>query len=165
MRLIKIWEADPQLAFDLKNSFPAEESGFVNCTYGFSFEQFLQYQRDCIDHSEGRNLPEGFVPDTIFILEDDDGNYAGVFNLRHRLNAFLESGAGHIGYGIAPRFRRRGYATKGLALVLEEARAIGIEEAYLSVNKNNAGSLKAQLANGALIHHENETEYFTRIKL
>lgn len=165
MKLIKIWDADPLRAYALKNSFPAEENGFVNCTYGFSFDQFLQYQRDCFDHSQGRNLPEGFVPDTIFVLEDDEGNYAGIFNLRHYLNDFLANGAGHIGYGIAPCFRRRGYATQGLALLLKEARSIGIQEAYLSVNKDNPGSLKAQLKNGAEIHHENDTEYFTRIHL
>ena len=42
---------------------------------------------------------------------------------------------------------------------------MGIDEAYLSVDKDNPGSLKAQLNNGAYIHHEDETEYYTRIKL
>ena len=39
------------------------------------------------------------------------------------------------------------------------------DEAYLSVNKNNPASLKVQQNNGAYIHHENDEEYFTRIKL
>jgi hypothetical protein len=33
----------------------------------------------------------------------------------------------------------------------------------MSVNKDNPASLKVQIKNGAYIHHENETEYFTRI--
>lgn len=38
------------------------------------------------------------------------------------------------------------------------------DEIYLSVHKENIASLKAQLKNGAYIHHEDEKEYYTRIK-
>lgn len=38
------------------------------------------------------------------------------------------------------------------------------DEIYMAVHKENVGSLKAQLANGAYIHHEDENEYYTRIK-
>ena len=37
------------------------------------------------------DLPEGFVPDTTYVLEDE-GNYVGVFNFRHYLNDFLREG-------------------------------------------------------------------------
>ena len=74
----------------------------------------------------GLNLKEGFVPDTIFVLVDDNENYVGIFNLRHYLNEFLANGPGHIGMGISSKYRRKGYATKGLALVLEEAKKITV---------------------------------------
>ena len=38
-----------------------------------------------------------------------------------------------------------------------------IQEVYMSVNKDNPASLRVQIKNGAYIHHENKTEYFTRI--
>ncbi|MBI8803695.1 hypothetical protein JE001_31720, partial [Pseudomonas aeruginosa] len=50
-------------------------------------------------------------------------------------------------------------------LVLQEAKKIGIDEALLSVNKKNLGSLKAQQKNGAAIYREDEKEYYTKIKL
>lgn len=90
----------------------------------------------------------------------------GIFNLRHRLNDRLREGAGHIGYGIAPEYRGRGYATAGLRMILVTALAeYGIKEAYLSVNKDNPASLAVQRHLGARIDHDNDTEYFTRIRI
>lgn len=165
MRLVKIWEADLEKAYELQSSFQEDENGFVNNAYGYTFAEFAKYVEECKKHSAGIGLQEGYVPDTIFVLVDDEENYVGIFNLRHYLNDFLESGPGHIGYGIAPAYRRRGYATKGLSLVLQEAKKIGIEEAYLSLHKYNIGSLKVQQNNGAVIHHTDDKEFYTRIKL
>ena len=48
------------------------------------------------------------------MLENDEGDYVGIVNLRHCLNEALRQGAGHIGYGIRPEYRGRGYATAAL---------------------------------------------------
>lgn len=87
--------------------------------------------------------------------------------MRHKLNETLRNGAGHIGYGIS-LIIVKGYATQGLALVLQEAK-IGIDEALLSVNKN-LGSLKAQQKWGCdlswrweRILYENQTDVKRRI--
>ena len=165
MKLIKLWDADLEKAYALQNAFQENENGFLNAAFGYTFEQFKHYVQTCRNYSLGVGLPEHFVPATVFILVDDADNYVGIFNLRHRLNEALANGAGHIGYGIAPAFRGNGYAAKGLALTLQEAKRIGIEEAYLSVNKDNIPSFKAQLRCGATIHHEDDTKYYTRILL
>jgi predicted acetyltransferase len=164
MELIKLWDADVQKAYQLQSSFMENENGFVNAAFGYSFDEFKEYVNMRKEHSQGINLPEGYVADTVFILVDGE-HYVGIFNLRHELNDFLRNGAGHIGYAISSDFRKKGYATKGLALVLDKAREIGIEEAYLSVNKDNYASVRSQLNNGAVIHHEDDKEYYTRIKL
>ncbi|MDO4312770.1 MAG: GNAT family N-acetyltransferase [Eubacteriales bacterium] len=165
MRLVKLWEADLKKAYELQCSFEENEHGFVNSAYGYTYSQFIYYVEKCRAYSMGADLPEGYVPCTVFVLADDEGQYVGIFNLRHCLNDFLANGPGHIGYGISPDFRKRGYATKGLALVLQEAKNMGIDEVYLSVHKDNTGSLKVQQKNGAVIHHEGDREYYTRIKL
>lgn len=164
MQLIKLWDCDIDRAYELQMSFEKEENGYMNAAYGLSRDEFDAYVEKRKGWSIGVGLPEGFVPDTVFVLEDE-GNYVGIFNMRHILNDYLANGAGHLGYGVSKKYRQKGYATKGLALLLEEAKKIGIEEAYLSVNKDNEPSLKAQLKNGAFIHHEDETTYYTRIKL
>ena len=104
-------------------------------------------------------MPEGHVPDTVYVLEDDSEGYVGIVKLRHRLNDALRQGAGHIGYGIRKEYRDRGYATAALSLALDE------DEIYLSVRKDNPASLKVQLRNGARVDHESGEEYFTRIPL
>lgn len=165
MRLIKLWEADAERAYALQNTFAAEENGFINPAFGLSFEEYQEYLRARAGYSRGIGLPEGHVPDTVYILEDS-GAYVGLFNLRHCLNDALREGAGHIGYAVSPPYRRRGYASEGLRLLIREAKqVIPEEEIYLSVSKNNLPSLKVQQKNGAYIHHESEQKFFTRIPL
>lgn len=162
MELIRVQDSDYRKTYELYMSFPENENGYVNNVYGYDYEQFLEWIEKKRNWSLGKELPEGFVPDTTFVLADGD-TYVGVFNLRHCLNDFLREGPGHIGYCISQKYRGKGYATKGLELTLEKARQICIHEVYMSVNKDNPASLRVQQKNGAYIHHENETEYFTRI--
>ena len=57
-----------------------------------------------------------------------------------------------------------GYANEGVRLAIEKAWSIIPEdEIYMSVHKDNPASLKAQLKNGAYIHHEDDKEFYTRI--
>ncbi len=164
MRLVKLWETDIRRAYELQNTFAENEHGFVNGAYGLSFDGFKNYVKKKEEHSRGIDLPEGFVPDTVYILEAGE-DYAGIFNLRHYLNDSLRKGAGHIGYGISPRYRGRGYATEGLRLLIEIAKDIIPEdEIYMHVHRDNLSSLRVQQKNGAYICRENDVEYFTRIK-
>lgn len=164
MQLIRVQDSDYRKTYELYMTFPENENGYLNSVYGYSYEEFLGWIEKKRNWTLGKELPEGFVADTTYVLEDD-GKYVGVFNLRHYLNDFLREGPGHIGYCISQQYRGLDYATRGLALTLEKAKEKGIEEAYLSVNKDNAASLRVQMKNGAYIHHENEEEYFTRIPI
>lgn len=166
MELIRVQDSDYKKLYELYMSFPENENGYVNNVYGYDYDQFLRWVEKKRNWTHGKDLPEGFVPDTTYVLEDE-GNYVGVFNFRHYLNDFLREGPGHIGYCVSQKYRGKGYATKGLKLVLDIVSEKGLDEdeAYLSVNKNNPASLKVQQNNGAYIHHENDEEYFTRIKL
>ena len=145
---------------------PADENGFTNKYEGVSREEFEKVVLPrLISNSKGIDLPEGHVPGTEYFLWEDD-EIVGLFRIRHELNDFLREGAGHIGYGIKKEHRGKGYATKGLALTIEKAREIIKEdEIYMSVHKDNPASLQVQLKNGAYIHHEDDKEYYTRIKL
>lgn len=166
MRLIPLWEADEERAYDLQKSFAPNENGFVNGAYGLSRQAFSEFVQLRKRNSQGLDLPEGHVPDTVYVLEDDSEGYVGIVKLRHRLNDALRQGAGHIGYGIRKEYRGRGYATAALSLALDEARKIVPEdEIYLPVRKDNPASLKVQLRNGARVDHESGEEYFTRIPL
>ncbi|MBP5594800.1 MAG: GNAT family N-acetyltransferase [Pseudobutyrivibrio sp.] len=164
MELVRVQDSDYKKTYELYMTFPEDENGYINNVYGYDYDQFLEWIELKRKWSKGEELPEGFVPDTTYVLVDE-GKYVGVFNLRHCLNDFLREGPGHIGYCISKIYRGKGYATAGLKLTLDMAKAIGIDEAYLSVHKDNPASLKVQQNNGAYIHHENDKEFFTRIAL
>ena len=164
MELIRVQDSDYRKTYELYMTFPEYDHGYMNNVYGYSYEQFLEWIEKKRNWSEGKCVPENFVADTTYVLADGE-DYVGVFNLRHYLNDFLREGPGHIGYCISHAYRGRGYATEGLRLTLEKAKEMGIDEAYMSVNKDNTASLRTQLKNGAFIHHEDDEKYYTRIRL
>ena len=139
--------------------------GFMNPGSGCTREEFERLiLPGYINHSKGIGIKEGRVPDTAFFLWEGD-NLVGLFKLRHYLTEALANGAGHIGYEIAPEYRGRGYATEGLRLTIEKAwEIIPEDEIYMSVRKENPASLRVQVKNGAYVHHEDETHFYTRIK-
>lgn len=157
---------DAAKEYEFLKDTPACENGFENRYYEFSYENFINKALPQIMRfSKGIGLPKGYVPETFYFLWDDD-SIVGLFKLRHYLSESLRKGAGHIGYGINKKYRGKGYATKGLALVIEKAKEIIKEnEIYLSVNIDNPASLKVQLDNNAYIHHFDEYKNYTRIKI
>lgn len=164
--LKKINYEDIEEEYQAFKTIPANENGFENKYHDLTKEELIQKViPTLLKKSQGLELPKGYVPDTYFFLWDND-KIVGLFKIRHYLNDFLKTGPGHIGYGILPKYRGKGYAKKGLLLAIEKCKElIQEDEIYLSVHKNNPISLRVQLSCGAYIVGENEEEYLTRIKL
>lgn len=143
---------------------PSDENGFLNDYYDISREDFDTALETMIAQSEGEMLPEGYVPQTIYYLWDDDA-IVGTFHFRQYLCQSLIEGAGHIGYYIAPEYRGKGYASQGLKLLIDDIKdAVLEDEIYLRVNRDNPSSLKVMLNNGGYIHHQDETKIYVRIR-
>lgn len=164
LKLVEIQHADLLSAYQCFMSFEKDEHGFMNDAYGMSPESFALFVKKCELESQAIGLEEWKVPQTVYLLIDHQ-KAVGIFKLRHYLNDALKQGAGHIGYGIVNQYRGQGYATRGLKLVLEKCQEFGIHEVYLSVDKDNVASLKVQLACNAIIDHEDDQKYYTRIYL
>ena len=104
----------------------------------------LQYFDEMINRVQeveaGKNL-EGYAASTTYWLYDDKKNILiGASNLRHYLTkAGLETW-GHIGYGIRPSERKKGFATQLLKLTLEEARIKNIDKVLLGAYVGNIAS-------------------------
>lgn len=58
----------------------------------------------------GENVPDDRVP-AAFLVAEVDGELVGRVSVRYALNDYLARIGGHIGFGIRPGSRRRGYAT------------------------------------------------------
>ena len=83
-----------------------------------------------------------------------DGEIVGTIQIRHELNDHLRHDGGHIGYGVRPSARRKGYATQMLALALEKCRGLGISKALVTCDKENIASAKTIINNGGVLDSE-----------
>lgn len=100
------------------------------------------------DNEQGIGLPEGWVPDSTRWLINEQERVLGAVNIRHRLTENLLNAGGHIGYGIRPSERQKGYATLLLKLSLEESRRLGINEVLVVCDADNIASEKTIINNG-----------------
>lgn len=104
-------------------------------------------------------LPDGTLvprlPGIVRWMWDDEG-FAGSINLRwpRDLGPLPAHVLGHVGYSVVPWKRRRGYATRALALLLPVARAQGLGFVELTTDTANLASQRVITANGgALVAH------------
>ncbi|CAM4000128.1 GNAT family N-acetyltransferase [Lederbergia lenta] len=109
-----------------------------------NFKGFVKY---LIDNENGVNLPKGWVSDSTYWLLNEERRLIGAVNIRHHLTDLLLKRGGHIGYGIRPSDRRKGYATKLLALSIDKAKELGIRKILVVCDKDNIGSLKTIIKN------------------
>ena len=100
--------------------------------------------------------PNWVVTDTFFAA-DAAGKIVGIIDLRHTLNDFLKD-FGNSGYSVRPTERRKGYATRMLAMLLDIAKQSGMTELHLSVEKTNEPSIKTIVKNGGVYERSFEFE-------
>lgn len=115
---------------------------------------------DCYISRLERDKPQdGMVPDSTFFCFDDERNImVGAVNIRHYLNDYLLKYGGHIGDGIRPSERRKGYATKMIALALDECRKLGLQRVLMVCDRDNVGSAKSIINNGGVLENEVEKD-------
>lgn len=114
---------------------------------GRDFDEFLS-----IVQREPTEADPSKVPAHLFLLVDTEtSKLLGAIQIRHHINHpnLIETG-GHIGYGICPPERCKGYATRMLALALCEARKIGIPRLLVTCKAENVGSWKCIESNGGV---------------
>ncbi len=117
-------------------------------------EDFSKMIETLLGYSKGVNISESFVEHSTYWLIDVEDNILGVVNIRHRLNEGLLFRGGHIGYGITPSERRKGYATEILRLSLQKTKDLGIEKVLVTCDKDNIGSAKTITKNNGILESE-----------
>lgn len=137
----------------------AGENYYFNM-YKQALENFNEYIKYLNNWFNGMELKDGFVKTSNFWLIDNN-EVVGVTRVRHEE---IEC-AGHIGYDIAPIYRKKGYGNQILKLALKEAKKIGLEAAIVTCNVENTASRriieknKGELLGTVFDEEENENLY------
>ena len=114
-----------------------------------------------LDEDRSRIVSEEKVPaETYFLVKTNASKIIGMINIRLELNERLRNSSGHIGYGIRPTERLKGYNKINLYLALLECQKRDIKEVMLSCDKSNLGSAKSILSlSGKLTREYYSEEY------
>ena len=106
-----------------------------------TIEEFAELIR-MLDNCEHGIVDKRFATTSSFFVIDENGKLVGATSLRHYLTVEGYQTWGHIGYGVRPSERRKGYAVQMLKMMLELAQEKKIYKVLIGVHDGNIGSWK-----------------------
>ncbi|MBP5408005.1 MAG: GNAT family N-acetyltransferase [Bacilli bacterium] len=106
------------------------------------------------DNLDLNKLPLGYVPAYHFILVDED-KFIGEIHIRTYLTEKLLQYAGHIGYGINPKYWNQGYGKAMLRMALEQYKdLIEDDNILITCDDDNIASSRIIEANGGVLENK-----------
>jgi predicted acetyltransferase len=145
MELRKLTIKDKEAYFAYLNDWKSEE--IIPTSTQFTEETFESYLNKLREEEGGRGE---WVPAETYFYFTHHGEIAGAINCRYDLNDFLREIGGHIGYGIAPSFRKQGLAKDMLEKVLTIYREKGFKKVLLTADDTNTGSVRTILSQNGI---------------
>lgn len=105
-------------------------------------DSFSGYLKKLENQEAGLELAENMVADTMLYAFLNDV-IIGRFNIRHYLNENLFKRGGHIGYSVAPKYRKNGYGYEIMKQGLDYIRnEIKLKKILVTCSDSNIGSWK-----------------------
>ncbi len=152
LKLIQLTKEHEQLHKNFLDEW--DESGITPWAAGLHGETFEQWLKTREAFKTKETCPKDKMPDeTYFLIDTDDetGKLLGAINIRKELNEYLKQVGGHIGYGVVPSERRKGYAVKMLAMGLKVCKELGIKEVLVTCDEDNVASARTIEKNGGVL--------------
>lgn len=143
-----------ELWYDIVKEFKDANEKVVPHALTCKLEDYDEYLQKTYDNRNDINLGPYVPATTYFLMDENKDRILGAISIRHRLNEDLLFRGGHIGYGVRPTQRKKGYATQMLHLALEECRKMGLMKVLITCNKDNIGSAKTIQNNGGVMENE-----------
>jgi len=134
--------------------FELAEEKIVPYSLKLNFTDYPAYLNRTQELSLGINLDGRVQSDTYFLVNTDINRILGAINLRYTLNDYLSKIGGHIGYGIRPSERQKGYAKYMLLNGLAICRNHGLSKVLITCDKLNIASAKTMISCGAILENE-----------
>ena len=104
----------------------------------------LEQDRKCVPNEQ--RVPA----ETYYLVREEDNKIIGMINIRLVLNERLQQCGGHIGYGIRPSERNKGYNKINLYLALLRCQNLGIKEVILDCDSSNLASSRTMESLGGI---------------
>ena len=117
---------------------------------GYTFDEALERCLNMKNEEYAKSINR--VPGkTILLIRKNDNKIVGTINIRWNLSEKMLEFGGHIGYGIRPIERRKGYNKIQLYLVLLEAQKLNLDKVMIDCSVDNLGSDKTIKALGGIL--------------
>jgi predicted acetyltransferase len=91
------------------------------------------------------------------LINEDERLILGMIHFKQVLSDYEAEFIGHIGYGIRPSERRKGYAKDMLALCLDKCRDAGLSQVLILCEAHNQASRRTILACGGVFERITKT--------
>lgn len=155
IKLIKGTVEYSEMIVDMLDEWHSTGEEIIPFAIRGNYDDFESY----LETLEVTDTSTGKVPDsTYFCLDTEREVIVGAVNIRHYLNEALLRTAGHVGLGVRPTERRKGYATEIIRLALLECKELGIVNVLMTCDKENIGSAKSIINNGGILENEVKLE-------
>lgn len=128
----------------------------INGSYGIAYyNDFNDWLNIVLSIEKEKLSRDNIHASTFFSVRKSDNKIIGSIQLRHFLTEDLEKHGGHIGYGIRPSERKKGYGKQQLLLVLDIARQMKLPKVMISCDKDNIASSRTAISCGGKLTSEN----------
>ena len=154
LKLIKPTMEYEQQAYEYIEEFKEYNSNISGSgkldEYVGRYNEYLELLEKC-----RTNPPKNWVKsETFMLIRESDNKLLGMINIRLDLNENLLKRGGHIGYGIRPTERKKGYNSYQLYKALEYCKEKGLENVLITCNKENIASAKSIQKYGGILENE-----------
>lgn len=120
LKLVKLSKKYKKQLFDMIDEWT--KSGEKIVPWSIRKNDYRDFE-NYLNNLDVKKAKDGLVFDSTFFALDISRNiFVGVINIRNNLNDKLLLYGGHIGDGIRPSERRKGYATEMISLALVECK-------------------------------------------
>ena len=141
-----------QAALDYRQEHIDCGEAHIHGSSGFMKADDYESWNEKITWNKTEASPDWVTGSVYFAIEND--KILGTIAVRNYLNEELLNTGGHIGYGIRPSERLKGYGTKMLSLALEKCRELDIAKVLVTCDKVNTASAKTAMKNGGVLENE-----------
>lgn len=125
----------------------------ISASNGMPTMEYVVWLNKLKDDENGKNTEWGISETYILVNEE---KIIGMLNIRYTINNEKAEIYGHIGYGVRPLERRKGYATYMLKEALVKCRQHEMTEVILGCYEDNMGSIKTIINNDGILYKKSK---------